>query len=759
MRADERRIHARIEIDYTDPFLDQSIQVQASEQANVSYPKQTADAVSEPFAKIASLDGSWVLDGTYALAPAPDETDRYQMGWWGSQLAQTDGTFVQPYPTLTVTHFARPIHSLRVVGDSKWGEYPVDFKIELFGPDGTLLYTENVVGNTEVAWSKTLASPVLDVVKQVLTITKWSHAGRQVKILEFFTSIQEVYEGDDILLIHLLEEREVSQGSLPVGNISANEIDIRLNNSTRKFDAGNKQSPLYQLLKQNRRIKAWLGLKGDGEGTNLQQSVDFTQGTLNNLVVVNNKLQLPSVGSPSFSRNSIAYLSDGTLVNTNLPRYETGKFGNAIMIEEGTTNLIQNPSFENTIGSEWSVIQDVSLSRVSTSSKFGSYSAQVVATKDNSWGGIYQKYSVALGNKYTISVWVRALDTNSVGKNARVAFLGYNSSNATTTDIYYTYLTLPSDWTLYTLSVTVADSNTTQGMFRFQLNNTVTGCGAFVDGFQVEAKPYATSFIDGTRANETLTIPTAGVLNPQEGTVECWAKVINNDISLHTGAIFNGLDTKSCVPINIQKVANSNNIKLFYYNINNNLVQRDIQILDYAWHFYTLVWSGNTIKVYVDGVLKVTVSDYVGTAYTPVNNYVWIGRSGQSYECWNGLIDDLRISSRARTDAEIQAAYASGQPLPVDEWTTYKLNFDNNLNFGQGGSYISPEYDLSAVGTAATSAISWQEDPDGIQRSVYAKLDNQTDWTQVQNGGGLPVEGDLNGRKLQIKAVLLKQAS
>ncbi len=264
MKSDRRRVLAKVTIDYTDPFLDQSIEVQASEQANVSYPAQTADAVSDPFAKIASLDGSWVLDGTFALAPDPDEAETHQMGWWGSQLSQADGTFVQPYPTLTVTHFARPIHSLKVVGDSKRGEYPVDFRIDLYGPDNTLLYTENVSGNTEVAWSKTLASPVLDVTKQVLTITKWSHSGRQVKILEFFTSIQETYEGDDILLIHLLEEREVSQGSLSVGNISANEIDIRLNNESRKFDAGNTQSPLYQLLKQNRRIRAWLGVEVEG---------------------------------------------------------------------------------------------------------------------------------------------------------------------------------------------------------------------------------------------------------------------------------------------------------------------------------------------------------------------------------------------------------------------------------------------------------------------------------------------------------------
>jgi hypothetical protein len=259
MKAAIRRIYAKVQIDYTDPFLDQSIQVQANENANISYPSQTADNIQEPVGKIFSLDGSCVLDGSYILAPTEEDKDTAQMGWWGSQLSQTGGTFVQPYPSLTVLHFARPIHSLRVVGDSKRGEWPVEFCIDLYGSDDTLLYTENVVGNIEVAWSKTLPSPVLDVTKQALTIMKWSHTGRQAKIIEFFTSVQETYEGDDIFLIHLLEEREVSQGSLPVGNISANEIDIRLNNETRKFDAGNKQSSLYQLLKPNRRIKVYLG--------------------------------------------------------------------------------------------------------------------------------------------------------------------------------------------------------------------------------------------------------------------------------------------------------------------------------------------------------------------------------------------------------------------------------------------------------------------------------------------------------------------
>jgi hypothetical protein len=256
VNADKVRIYGKVQIDYTDPFLDQSINVAAIEEANISFPAQTADNVQEPVGKIASLDGSWVLDGTYSLAPADGIG---QMGWWGSQLAGSGGAFTAPYPTLTVTFLPRPITKLKVVGDSARGEYPMDFTVKLYGTADALLYTETVASNLLISWNKTLNNAITQVVKMVLEITKWSHQGRQCKIVEFFTSIQEVYE-DDVLMINLLEEREVSQGSLPVGNISSNEIDIRLVNNNRKFDAGNTQSPLYQTLKQNRRIKAWLGV-------------------------------------------------------------------------------------------------------------------------------------------------------------------------------------------------------------------------------------------------------------------------------------------------------------------------------------------------------------------------------------------------------------------------------------------------------------------------------------------------------------------
>ncbi len=158
IKAQVRRVYGKVQIDYTDPFLDQSINVAANEEANISFLSQTADNVQEPIDKIASLDGSWVLDGTYALAP----TDGVgQMGWWGSQLAGTGGVFTTTYPNLTVTFLSRPIIKLKVVGDSARGEYPVDFTIKLYDGSDTLLYTETVAANSLISWNKFLIVQLL----------------------------------------------------------------------------------------------------------------------------------------------------------------------------------------------------------------------------------------------------------------------------------------------------------------------------------------------------------------------------------------------------------------------------------------------------------------------------------------------------------------------------------------------------------------------------------------------------------------------
>ena len=183
MKADRRQIHARVTIDYTDPHMDQSVEVSANENANASYPAQTADNVETPGKKWASLDGTCIPgEGWW---PAPGDPSRGQMGWWGSQLAGVDGVFSSPYPTLAIEHLPRPARSLKVVGDDMRGEYPVDFDIKLYAEDNTLLRTISITDNAQVKWEQDLDPEVLDVARQELIIKKWSHA-RQVNARFFY---------------------------------------------------------------------------------------------------------------------------------------------------------------------------------------------------------------------------------------------------------------------------------------------------------------------------------------------------------------------------------------------------------------------------------------------------------------------------------------------------------------------------------------------------------------------------------------------
>lgn len=262
MIADNRHVLGRVTIDYTDPLLDQSIVVTANERANAAaLLPQVSDNIIDVTRRWASADGSTLADGN--SFPAPSVPAGGQMGWWGVQMAGAGGAFTAPFPTLTVSFASRPVHSLRVVGDSARGEFPVDFEIRLLGAGGVVRHTRTVTGNTLILWQEAI-TPVTEVTQVVLEVRRWSHVGRQAKIGESFSSVQEIYEGDNLIGISLLEERELAQQSLLVGIISANEITVRLDNATRRFDAGNRESPLYQLLVQNRRIRAWLGAEIGG---------------------------------------------------------------------------------------------------------------------------------------------------------------------------------------------------------------------------------------------------------------------------------------------------------------------------------------------------------------------------------------------------------------------------------------------------------------------------------------------------------------
>jgi hypothetical protein len=266
--ATVRKPRGKLIIVWTDPFIDRSLLLTASTENRASVINHAADMVTTTPYKYAVIDNSFILDGTFHPFPGTTlEKSNYQVGWYGNKFSYPGGVFSSPYPTLTLSFDPRPIFGIFLIGEPTLGEYPVDFTVQVYN-DTTLVTTITITDNDSVEFNQEFTVPT--ATKIVLTITKWSRVGTVCKIVEFYTRVVRVYEGDDIVSMNLLEEREIRDGSLPVGNISSNELDFELQNvklldiATEIIDPffpGNTDSWLSYLVLPNRRVYAYLGFE------------------------------------------------------------------------------------------------------------------------------------------------------------------------------------------------------------------------------------------------------------------------------------------------------------------------------------------------------------------------------------------------------------------------------------------------------------------------------------------------------------------
>jgi hypothetical protein len=264
-KATVRRPIAKVVVTWTDPLIDTSINTEVSEENRVSHPVQLADLVTTvPRKWFHTNDTSVVLDGSHYPAPSTlKEARANQMGWWGSQSSDGSGNFSTP-PQLSVTFARRLVESANVTGDSAMNEYPVDYTIKVYNTSGggfALAETISIAGNTQISRNHTFTQSHPNATKLELTISKWSAADKVAKIAEFYSAVVEEFGADDIMLLNILQEFESAEGTLPVGNISCNELDLSLQNITDRFFSENTNSDIYNLIRRNRKIEPYLGFR------------------------------------------------------------------------------------------------------------------------------------------------------------------------------------------------------------------------------------------------------------------------------------------------------------------------------------------------------------------------------------------------------------------------------------------------------------------------------------------------------------------
>lgn len=492
--------------------------------------------------------------------------------------------------------------------------------------------------------------------------------------------------------------------------------------------------------------------------------------------------------TPVFSRGSVAYKKDGTQVVANAPRYEAGQagFGQALMVEEETTNsALYSQDLDNAVWNKTTHPCSVTANQA-TAPDGTSTMDKITATGGSNKHAVVQIIAGGIaGQTYTISAYGKK-DTSDylvigdrndsvwrygVFNLATGQYVGAQSIGITTTkveDLGSGIFKCSISYTRsYTSDIQVMVGVGQSGTGKADYSPSVTPESIYAWRVQLEQKAYPTSSlkVDGTaviRSPEVPTIPTAGVLNPQEGT---WEQRVYVD-SVAKRQISGMWPTVFYIP------RADGNTGIWVYHATNSALWT-IQTQDNGgqvsaascsdsytpdgWHRFSVVWNAGEIALLIDGVRRITIANpYMPTGFAAS---AYIGSYAGSNNFLNTLHDDLRISSIARTDQEIADAEASGLPLPVDVNTTYKMAFDGNLDVSATHHWLSPAIDCSNAtdqlsGHAALTTITpGASNVTVYSRSAPASTGPWTAWVAALGDGSLQHAAD---DFIQVKLILAR---
>lgn len=489
---------------------------------------------------------------------------------------------------------------------------------------------------------------------------------------------------------------------------------------------------------------------------------DWMSGTLVGVEVNDRgRLTLIQPPTPTFTRNSIAYKSDGSQVAVNVPRFEAGKFGQGILIEEGTTNLLPSNDAQ---GKTLFFSNNSSHSSNTLETSFGLndlYSLKSVQLVFTTNKGFYSSfYPTVAGNVYTFSYYVYNATSTSHNFTARLLF--YDGSGNEVLFFESNSVPVPAQqWKRISVTAT-APSGSTQCRVAGWESGTTSQVGDvyYFDSFQLEQKPYATSWVSGTRDDDYCVVNNSGIAQASVGAVSFWfnpkmVRGINSQMLIDiggtgAGGIYITLAANGNINFGVWKAEGSSAA----------IISSTFQVSVNTWYHVVARWNSSMgCALFINGVKQ---GEYVGTLAPVPGQRIGIGMYNYTYayRVANSIFDDVTFYNRALSDAEVQAIYSSGQPAPLNEYCTYKMGFDNNLNAGRGGYRLSKPIHLKSLGTCNGSNISWEANiPAGCDVKVYASVDGST-FQECENNAPIPSlsEGvSLVDKVLVIKEVLLTE--
>lgn len=329
-------------------------------------------------------------------------------------------------------------------------------------------------------------------------------------------------------------------------------------------------------------------------------------------------------------------------------------------------------------------------------------------------GGIYYKtandISIVAGKTYTMSVWVKA------SRNFLGSIFSFNINGVTSSDSnhYITYskdVPFTTEWTRISRTFTAKESDAGMyGEMSIIYDDKDIDYYVYFSGFQIEEKDHATPYTPNTR-NETTVYDCSGYQNNGTitGALSCSADSPRYKISTH---FTSNIPSRIMLPSDMSCLSGNNEQTLSCWvkssGLGSGMIQSGLITLGYGnslylnsldycyridngsdlttlgvnqnphdgkWHLVTATYKSGVASIYIDGILKNSVSCTFSNRYINRGLSCIGTESNNSDICnLNGDISDVRMYATALSAEDIKELYnTSAYVLDNGTLLTYNL--------------------------------------------------------------------------------------
>lgn len=401
-------------------------------------------------------------------------------------------------------------------------------------------------------------------------------------------------------------------------------------------------------------------------------------------------------------------LSGGSagLLNNNATAFQVLDFkvyyaSQGVMVEEATAPLVLNPFFSAYTGTinddtedaftAWTNYTQGTGRTEAVTGDFGGVAfkaTQTAATAAAQYRGVTQTRTLAamglaVGDKISLATkYKMSAQTDCTARVLAVC----RDAGGSSTGVFYLVndeTAVVANYTVKKLEEQTIPANTVDIDFRAHLRSSAAYSGQnnqlWVDYFTCEKKAYCTSPTDVARVAEVLTVPTAGVFAKDNWAVELDFTPTSEQVVTGRYArlweCYIDADNRYSIMINplgvIYGSVKSGGAEYTTWTASNPVAAPG------STYRVMLAGNGANLTFCVNGVQYDETQEYVEPVGALPSD-MYIGSTGTG-SFGNGLFSDFRVSNRARTLAQHQADYNTGEPLSVDEYTTYLMSCDGTL--------------------------------------------------------------------------------